>query len=143
MNEETKPTKPLKNGVYIFKDIQETVGGDIISFIPPLIVKYNIWPKKDEETGKECYSEDTPFMGYATYDFGMEMNTPLSPDHNFLSDGYCGLTKESPMEDILMYSVIYDLFHAFCHITEDPNYSHYYWALAGWLNERASVKKAD
>jgi hypothetical protein len=47
------------------------------------------------------------------------------------------------LEDILMYSIIYDLFHAFCHDPQDPNYSHYNWALCGWLKNRANVKESD
>ena len=82
-------------------------------------------------------------MGFATYDFGMTMNTPLDLEHNWLVNGYEGLSKDSELDDVLMYSILYDLFHAFCHDTDDPNYSHYNWALVGWLKNRTSVKEPN
>ena len=134
--------KPIIEGKFVFQDIQESHGDSriVISFNPPLIVEYTIWEKQNKITGKDSYPEDVPVMGFATYDFGMEMNTPLDVEHNWLARGYGGLTPESSLEDILMYSLIYDLFHAFCHCEQDPNYSHYNWALRGWLKERATVK---
>ena len=133
---------PLTEGKFIFDGIQEGNGDTrmTITFKPPLVVNYTIWEKLDKNTGRPCYPEDVPFMGYATYDFGMEMNTPLDADHNWLAKGYGGLYPKSSKEDILMYSLIYDLFHAFCHCESDPNFSHYHWALKGWLKERATVK---
>jgi hypothetical protein len=137
--------EPLKKGKFVFEAIQEGVGDGkrTIIFKPKLVIDYTIWEKKDPKTGKEHYPEDVPVMGFATYDFGMEMNTPLDLEHNWLVGGYEGLSKDSELEHILMYSLIYDLFHAFCHDTSDPNYSHYNWALRGWLNHRASVKEPN
>lgn len=136
--------KPLHEGRFIFKGIQEGQGEGrrVIEFNPPLSVLFTIWEKKNAE-GEDNYPEDVPLMGYATYDFGLEMFTPLDVEHNWLVNGYEGLSKESPPEDILMKTLFYDLFHAFCHIPEDPNYSHYHWALKGWLKERANVKEFD
>ena len=133
--------KPLKEGKFVFEAIQEGSGegSRAIIFQPPLVIKYVILEKKDSQTGKECYPEDVPAMGFATFDFGMEMNTPLDLEHNILANGYEELSKESSLEDILMYSIIFDLFHSFCHDREDPNYSHYNWALCGWLKNRAKV----
>ena len=132
---------PLKKGKFVFEAIQEGSGEGkrTIIFKPKLVIDYAIWEKKDSKTGKENYPENVPVMGYATYDFGMEMNTPLDLEHNFLVNGYEGLSKDSELEDILMYSIIYDLFHTFCHAPIDPNYSHYNWALRGWLKHRAKV----
>jgi len=42
-----------------------------------------------------------------------------------------------------MKTICFDLFHSFFHPVEDPNYSHYHWALRGWTQERASVKDSD
>ena len=146
-NNTTKPPEeilePLKKGRFVFTDIQE--GSDdskrTITFTPPLVVGYTIWEKKNAKTGKENYPEDVPIMGFVTYDFGMDMSTPLDLEHNWLVNGYEGLSKESSLEDILMYSVIYDLFHSFCHDKDDPNYGHYNWALYGNLKGRALVKE--
>jgi hypothetical protein len=120
----------------------EGVGRRVIEFNPPLIVEYSIWEKKNAEGG-DNYPEDVPIMAYATYDFGMELMTPLDVKNNWLANGYEGLSKDSTPEDILMKTLFYDLFHAFCHIPEDPNYSHYHWALRGWLKERADVQEFD
>ena len=136
--------QPLKKGKFIFESIQEGSGESkrVITFKPQLVINYTIWEKKDPTTGKENYPEDVPVMGFATYDFGLTMNTPLDLEHNWLVDGYEGLSKESELSDVLMYSLIYDLFHAFGHDNQDPNYSHYNWALFGWLKHRATVTEA-
>ena len=136
--------KPLIEGKFIFKGIQEGEGEGrrVIEFTPPLVVEYSIWEKKNAEGG-DNYPEDTAMMAFATYDFGMEMMTPLDVKNNWLANGYQGLSKDSTPEDILMKTLFYDLFHAFCHIPQDPNYSHYHWALCGWLKERANVQTFD
>ena len=140
-----KVSEPLKKGKFVFESIQEGSGEEkrTITFKPKLVIDYAIWEKKDPKTGKENYPEDVPIMGFATYDFGMTMNTPLDLEHNWLVNGYEGLSKDSELDDVLMYSILYDLFHAFCHDTDDPNYSHYNWALVGWLKNRASVKEPN
>jgi hypothetical protein len=134
-------TEPLKKGKFIFDAIQEGTGEGrrTITFNPPLIVEYMIFEKKDPKTGKENYPEDVSIMGFADFDFGMNMMTPLDLENNWLVNGYEGLSEKSELEDILMYSLIYDLFHSFYQDTIDPNYSHYNWALRGWLKERATV----
>ena len=131
-----------RRGKFIFQGIQESEGEEkkTIIFNPPLIIDYTILDKIDKKTGKENYTEDSPIMGFVTYDFGMEVIVSLDVEHNWLVNGYGGLTKESPLEDILMKSIFFDLFHSFCHPTEDPNYSHYHWALKGWLDERVTVR---
>ena len=125
------PLEPLKKGRFVFTSIQEGSNEDkrVITFTPPLVVDYTVWEKNNTKTG------------FVTYDFGMDMSTPLDPEHNWLINGYEGLSKESSLEDILMYSIIYDLFHSFCHDKEDPNFSHYNWAIYGNLKGRAIVKE--
>ena len=141
----TEISEPLKKGKFVFEAIQEGLGEEkrTITFKPKLIIDYTIWMKKDPKTGKENYPEDVPILGFVTFNLGdvcMDMNTPLDLEHNWLINGYEGLNKNSSLEDVLMYSVIYDLFHSFCHDPEDPNYSHYNFALRGWLRDRATVK---
>ena len=135
--------KPKFQGKFVFDGIMEDSGEDkrTITFKPPLVVNYTIFEKLDKDTGKPNYPEDVPLLAYATFDFGMMMMTPLNPENNWLTNGYNGLTKDSPVEDILMNSVIFDIFHALCHETQDPNYSHYHFALKGWLKDRATVSE--
>lgn len=134
-------SNPLAEGKFVFEGIQEGQGESrrVITFSPPLTVTYSVWEKKNE-VGEDNYPEDVPIMGYVTFDFGMEMMTPLDENNNTLVNGYEGLTPTSPCEEILMRSVLYDLFHAFFHIPEDPNYNHYHWALKGWLEDRATCR---
>ncbi len=132
--------KPLK-GKYIFEAIQEGEGEGkrTIQFNPPLVIEYSIYDKIDVDTGKENFSDDVGVKGYATFDFGMEYETALDSKHNFLTNGYLGLTKDSQPENIFMKTIMYDLFHAFFHIPQDPNYLHYHHALYAYLRERASL----
>ena len=132
-------------GKFIFEAIQEGEDESLrqIYFNPPLVINYNIFEKIDKDTGKENYPEETTMMGYATFDFGMEIHVPLEAKKNWLANGYEGLTPDADPIDILMKTICFDLFHSFFHPVEDPNYSHYHWALQGWLQERASVKEPD
>ena len=133
-------SKPKFDGTFVFSEIKE--GESIIEFNPPLKVKYTIFDKKNPDD-TENYSEDTPIMGYCTFDFGMNTTVPLDPLHNILVNGYNGLTKDSSPEDILMHSLIYDLFHSFCHPSDDPNYIPYNWAIFGNLSNRTKVIEED
>jgi len=133
---------PLIKGKFIFQGIQEGNSEEKrnLIFNPPLMIDYIILEKIDRKTGKENYSENAPIMGFATFDFGMEVIVPLDVEHNWLVNGYGGLTKESSLEEILMQSIFFDLFHSFFHPIEDPNYSHYNFALKGWLKDRVTLK---
>lgn len=151
MSEENKLPVPkaLKEGTFIFEGVQEGEGAGrrTIEFNPPLTIKYAIYEKTEDIP--ECIVEDIAdeknltdsngIIGYVSYDFGLTMATNVDEKNN-LVNGYGGLTKDSDPIEILMYSVIFDLFHAFCHDISDPNYTHYHFALAGWLKDRAVVK---
>ncbi len=145
MSEEIKPNlpKPLKIGTFIFEGIQEGegTGRRTIEFSPALVIKYVIYEKVDAAP-EENFPDASNLIGYVDYDFGLAMATSVD-EKNSLINGYGGLTKESEPVEVLMYSVIYDLFHAFCHDVADPNYTHYHWALSGWLKDRAVVKNYD
>ena len=138
-------SEPLDKGIFVFKDIQESEGEDsrIITFDPPLRIEYTILEKIDKDTGKENYEEEGHIMGFAVFDFGMLTKIALDYEHNSLTHGYEGLTQDSPPQEVLMRSLMFDLFHAFCHPPEDPNYGTFHWALAGWLQDRATVKEID
>jgi hypothetical protein len=140
MTESDRP-QPKFEGKFVFESIKE--GEGVITFTPPLVVDYSIWEKKNPKTGEEQYPEDVPMMAYGDFDFGMSMMTPVDIDHNWLMQGYNGLTKDSTPEEVLMKSLVYDLFHAFTHCEQDPNYTHYHWALYGWLKDRAKVSEPD
>lgn len=133
------------NGKFIFDSIQEGSDESLrqIYFNPPLVIEYSIYDKIDKETGKENYPYDSDLMGFFTFDFGMRAECSLDSKNNFLSNGYEGLTKDSPVEDILMKTIMFDLFHAFFHIPDDPNYGFYHHALYAYLKERVNVKEAD
>ena len=135
--------KPKHSGKFVFDGIMEGGEGDkrSIKFNPPLIVAYTIWDRIDKDTGLQNFEADVPMMGIATFiDFELTMETPLDPEHNWLTNGYNGLTKDSSPEDILMGSIIFDLFHSFFHEKQDPNYSHYHHALYAYLKDRAIIK---
>jgi hypothetical protein len=131
-------SKPICEGRFIFGGIQEGDGESLrtIRFNPPLEIKYSIWDKIDKETGKENYPEESSIMGFVEFDFGMDAKIALDVKYNCLINGYQGLTPESPLEYKLRDSILFDLFHTFYHIPQDPNYSFYNWALMGHLSDR-------
>lgn len=143
MSEEISPKVPkaLKEGTFVFEGIQEGEGKTrrTIEFKPPLVVKYGIYEKNEISKEEQDFQDDSKLVGYTNYDFGLAMATSVD-ESNSLINGYGGLTKESEPIEVLRYSIIYDLFHAFCHDIKDPNYSHYHWAITGWLKDRVTVK---
>ncbi len=134
-------SEPLFKGIFLFNQINEELGDEkrILEFNPPLKVDYEILEKLDKETGEENYSQDLPILAFSTFDFGMKLETSLDEAHNWLINGYQGLTKESSPEEILMKSIMFDLFHTFFHPSQDPNYGFYHWALYGNLKSRAKA----
>ncbi len=135
--------KPFSKGIFVFQEIQEGSGGSkrSIKFNPFLIVDYDIWEKTDKETGQENYPDDLPMLAFAEFDFGMEMQTAVDVEHNWLMNGYEGLAKDSSPDDVLLKTLTYDLFHALCHDKQDLNYSYFHWALSGWIKNRAKVQE--
>lgn len=131
----------MKKGKFIFEAIEEGTDETYrrLLFNPPLVVNYSIMEQVFDEG---LHTEYTKLMGYATYDFGMEVHMALEAEHNVLINGYEGLSSNSDPIDILMKSIWFDLFHSFFQPTEDANYSHYHWALQGWLQERASIQES-
>lgn len=128
---------PLLEGTLVLEKVQEGQEPHCrtITFTPPLKVEYTIWPDEDEKADKT-----KPTVAYFTFDFGMTSEVGLTSERNCLTWGYEGLTKESNPEEILIKTLTFDLFHAFCHCEMDPNYTSYHWALAGWLKDRVTVK---
>jgi hypothetical protein len=79
---------------------------------------------------------------YVDYDNGMtDEFKPYSSIHS--GWGYGGVTKDTPLEDIIKSFVKYDLFHAFFHISDDPNYSHLHWALYGNYKDRVDATEDE
>ena len=72
---------------------------------------------------------------YLTLDFGMP--TCVTTVDNFLAE------NGDSEEDIILKTLQFDLVHAFCHPVEDPNYTHYHWALYGNLKNRVILEEAD
>jgi hypothetical protein len=139
---ETTPNpnlKPTIKGKFIFDSILEhgavENGMDklqrVIKFNPPLVINYEIY---------DNYNKDIQTAAVAVFDFGLTINVLLDFKTNWLiQKGYEGLTKESSPEDVLMYTLIFDLFHTFCHSVTALNYTYFHWALLGFLQNRATI----
>jgi hypothetical protein len=95
-------------------------GEDCIFFIKPLLVEYFV----DVEDGKKNAT--------VTFDFGMEQTIPLDSDRNMILKD----NEDKSDGEKVAIDISFDLFHAFFHCSEDPNYSHYHWALYGNLKDR-------
>lgn len=132
----------MKKGKFIFEAIEEGTDETYrrLLFNPPLVVNYSIMEQVFDDG---LATEYTKLMGYATFDFGMEVHIALQPEYNMLINGYEDLTPQSDPIDILMKSLWFDIFHAFFQPIEDANYSFMHWALQGWLQERASAYDAS
>jgi hypothetical protein len=71
---------------------------------------------------------------YFTWDFGMDAVVSL---RTYISKHRKGLKKK------VFREIIFDVGHAFCHCSEDPNYTEYHWALRGWLKDRLEVHEPE
>jgi hypothetical protein len=101
-------------------------------------------PEKFEELGffrcKEPIYIDVYFVDrksktvYFTWDFGMDFSISL----NSFTCKHLKRLKEK-----IYREVIFDLGHAFFHYEGDPNYTHYHWALVGWLKHRLITKEYE
>lgn len=91
-----------------------------IAFDKPLVVDYTIDIEKK--------------IAYITYDFGMSDEFSLDPAKNFC----CRTSVDLPYS--VERTVEFDLFHAFMHTAEDPNYGHRHWALFAFLKDRVTCK---
>lgn len=119
----------IDSGEFTFTSITED---DTLTFNPPLKITWNVWREFNEGTKN--------IWAYVQFDFGMTKRISVEADGNFLiAGGYEGLTKNSSYEDIVKKVIQFHLFHALTHTTQDPNYSHFHWALAGWLKGRVKV----
>ena len=71
---------------------------------------------------------------YFTWDFGMDGAVGLN---NFNIKNIKGLKNK------IIADVYFDIGHAFFHYEGDPNYTHYHWALRGWLKNRVDIVEED
>ena len=46
-------------------------------------------------------------------------------------------------EEKIVFDIIFDLMHAFFHVSDDPNYDDYHWALYGNLKDRVEIGEYD
>jgi hypothetical protein len=90
-----------------------------IAFEPALVIEYTIDIEKK--------------LADFTYDFGMSDRVNLDPAKNFCC-------KTNDLQFSLEKSIEFDLFHAFMHTSDDPNYSHTHWALFAYLKDRVTCK---
>jgi hypothetical protein len=70
---------------------------------------------------------------YFTWDFGMDGTVGLN---NF------NIKRVRGLKNKIIADIIFDIGHAFFHYEGDPNYTHYHWALAGWLKNRVETKES-
>ena len=105
---------------FLFSEISE--GPDKIVFYPMLNV-LAFWGGDIE-----------PGLAHLSYDFGMEVK--VSFEAFFCADLE---TIESKIARIIEF----DLFHAFFHYKDDPNYSPLHWALYGNLKSRANLFEGE
>jgi hypothetical protein len=104
------------NGILTLERIHE--GSDRwISFNPPLRVEYFVDDNKDV---------------LVVYDFGMTDTFSIKPDKNI----HIGKTTDPAFG--IEKTVEFDLFHAFMHTSDDPNYTHLHWALFAFLKDRVT-----
>lgn len=72
---------------------------------------------------------------YVIFDFGMSSIIQLDSRKNCIFMGRDDLSDNDKMFE----DVKFDLFHAFFHYVDDPNYTHYHWALYGNLKDRVEI----
>lgn len=116
-------SSPFMEGTFSFEWLDEC---DQLIFNPPLEIEWRAW------------SKDGVVTVYVDYDFGL---TDKFRPYESINKGwyYGGIDKDTPLADIVKEFIRYDLFHAFCHTSLDPNYGHLHWALYGNLKDRVTV----
>lgn len=102
--------------IYMPMELRE--GCDRITFKEPLVF--------------DCfYVEDDERYAVITFPSGMEKRVGLTFETNCILQDY---EKES-IEQKICRDVTFDIFHAFFHCPEDPNYTYYHWALYFMLKD--------
>ncbi|MFA7219178.1 MAG: hypothetical protein WC119_01515 [Synergistaceae bacterium] len=101
---------------------------------PSRIEEGDRWIEFTKPLSFECYHIDSD-IAYIEFDFGMRNEIQINPEKNFILMHH----KASSDEERMAFDVQFDLFHAFFHVTEDPNYTHYHWALYGMLRDRVTT----
>jgi len=119
-------SKPWAEGTFWFEWLEEA---DKLEFHLPLIVEWMASVK------------DNIVTVYLDYDFGL---TYEFRPYESIKKGWCynNIHEQTPLDEIVKSFIQYDLFHAFCHTSLDPNYSHLHWALYGNLKDRVKVIEA-
>lgn len=119
--------KLLAKGSFSFSKIEED-GYRFIEFSTPLEVWWCLY--QNPTTGHRT--------AYVDYDFGL--SDTFCPYQSIIKGWrYDNITTETQPEEIIRAFVKYDLFHAFFHYNQDPNYTHLHWALYGNLKDRVKL----
>ena len=79
-------------------------------------------------------------IAHISFDSGMSCELEIDPLKDFLFGMYD--TNEIIIRKI-KEMISFDLFHAFFHCTEDPNFTYYHWALYGLLKDRVECKEEE
>ena len=62
--------------------------------------------------------------------------------HDFKKDSaFLSINNIEKIEDKVKRMAQYDLSHAFFHYKDDPNYTHYHWALYGNYKDRVILEE--
>ena len=126
MNEDTL----IGEGDWVIDTITEC---DTLVFTPPLKIEWTAY-RNEHPLGPTT-------TVYVDYDFGL---TDKFKPYASITGGwhYNDITINTPLPEIVKAFVQYDLFHAFCHTSMDPNYSHLHWAIYGNLKDRVKIIEA-
>lgn len=93
----------------------------------PIKVRWQIW--------KDPAREDMRYA-HITFDFGMSYECSVELERNFLLRGFNGISDNASFEEKVKATVLFDVMHALDHCDIDPNYTHFHWAIKGWLSDR-------
>ena len=121
---------PVESGEFVFEEIHEGEGRSL-TFFPPLRV---VW-----DTYVDHHPAGDTTTAYIEMDFGMEYKIkPVATKNGGWH--YDEINKDSTNEEVIKTIIKFDLFHAFCHTSLDPNYGIIHWALYGNLKDRVIIK---
>ena len=115
----------IENGKISYGSIWE---GECVNlqFDPPLEIEWS------------AYSHNNVVTVYISYDFGMSYK--IKPYESLKCGwGYNGSNDKTSLSTLIENEIKFDLFHAFTHYKDDPNYTYLHWALYGNLKDICKV----
>ena len=123
----------LEEGELTFTEFDEG-GIDWFTVKEPIKVQWQVW--KDTEENDTRYA-------HIIFDFGMSYKISVETNRNFLLTKLNGIDENSSFEEKIKTIVMFDVMHALTHCDMDPNYTHFHWAIKGWLWDRLEKHERD